>query len=460
MEDKSKENIESLDDEEVLDTNEPSSSNNPMLNTMTADWRELSKSKNLKTKHRGLKIFLTIFIILFIFVGAIFAYFEFLKPDSQKLYDCLIKNYSSSVSKALNNTAGKNNSVYAQEGSIVFNTNIDEYKMLDGVSLTYLLGVDTNSKMMDLSLGYKENNKKVLDADLYFQNDKVYIKSDQIYDKLLFVQNDTDENDWSTTFSADAFQDIQYLFDKSSLYLRKALSNATYKTEFDKLVIKDKKRFVQKNTMIINSSNINDIKNSFINNIKNDNKFLEVLKKEYDYKDDELIKLLEEELKNDASKDFKTINIETYTMFITNKILSFNLTEGNDTLIKLISNGKKSYNVEFENELKGTLTVNSSNDISFETNYENYKVFFELITTKSKDSYQIISKITDSNGKTMNISFKSGMSSKTFKSISVEKAVDVANMNQNELAKLEENLTKVFNNSDLLKTFMSNYDNE
>lgn len=476
MEDKKEDNVESLE-EEVLDTSsDPVTENKPldaepvgadtsnnqdktMSNTMTADWRNLSKSSNLKPKHRGLKIFIIVLIILAILAGGLFAYIKFLKPDSAKVYDDLVKSYSSSISKTLkaNTNDGKS---YAQDGSFMINTNIEEYKLYDGIALNYSLGVDTDSKLTNINLEYLENDKKILDANLYIKDEKLYLKSDQIYDKLLFIQDvssedSSDANIFDNSFSLEEVQDIQYLFDQGSLYLRKALKKATYKTEYDKLTINNKKHIVQKNTMIINKSNINDIKNSFVNSIKGDEKFLAVLKKEYKVEDKELMDSLDALLKEDSSQDFEEINVETCTMIITNKVLSFNLVEGNETLVNLIASSKKTYDVQLGDELKGKLTVNNKNDLTFETKYEGYTIEVELITTKARDSFHIIAKMTDQKGKSVSVSYKNSKSSKKVEKISVENAVDVSKMSQSEAAKIGENSTKVFSSSELLKTFMS-----
>lgn len=426
-----------------------------LFNTMTSDWSELSKKGNLNHRRKGLKVLISILILILIVVAAAFVYLKFFKLDSEKMYNYLFKEYSSKIIKEIKKDTDKMIGSHTENGNITINTDMQEYKMLNGSSLDYSLELDTNSSIMNTKLTYKEKDKNIVEADIYVQDGKLYLKSNQIYNKLLYIP-DTDEISLKNNISKEDIENTQYLVEQSSLYLQKALTKAKYKTENGSLIIRGKKVRIQKNIMIIDKSNINTIKNEMVNSIKNDSRFLSIIKNIYKIEDSKISTYLEELINKDISSETEKVIVEIDTKFITNKILGFKVLENNETIVNTISTGNKTYAITIEKDFKGEITINNSNNISLETKYKGYNIFIEIVTTDNKDAYQIVLRLTDKNGKHLNVSIKNNTIDKEVKKVSVENAVDTSKLSENTEEIIESNLTKLIYSSELLKTFAQN----
>ena len=446
--------------EEILDVQEKDSSDkvieeikameqSKMANTMTSDWKELSKSGNLKSSKKGLKVLIAVIILLLLVAGGVFAYFKFLKPDAEMVFTKLIKGYTSEITKVVDNSLDKNSSSYVRTGNFTFNTDMTDYKIFNGISLDYTLGMDFNSKVMSADFTYKEQDKNILAGNLYLKDKKIYLKSDQVYDKLLYLA-ETDEDFFADAFSKQDIEDMKYIFKQGSIYLQNSLKKATYKTEAGSLIINGKDTKIQKNIMVIDKSNANTIGDTLLASMKNDSMFMDALKRLSD--DDNSSSKLEETIKVDSSDNFEPIAIEIDTKGITNQVVGLKLTEGASTLLNMVASSNKTYDFTLGQELKGTLTVNNSNDIAIDTKVEGYNVNVGLITTKSLDSYNLTVKVTDPSGKYVNASIKNNATNKTIPVLSIDKAVNVETMDNSEQEKLQTNLLKVFNSSKVLST--------
>lgn len=452
--------------EEVLDTGETSSSQSNednsvsqrlMTNTLTSDWRELSKNSNFKPKRRGLKIFITIVVILLALVGAGFAYLKFLKPDAQKVYGQMLQKYSSEIIKVLENNT--NAGSFVQEGNISIKTDMNDYSILNGISLDYSMGLDSNSKIMNANIVYKEQDKNILNAGVYMQDNKIYLKSNQIYNGLLYI-DEAEDDELNMYVSPEDVKKVDVLLEKGTKHLQKALTKATYKTEIDTLRINGKKTVIQKNIMIIDKTNINNIKNELLASFKNDNEFLNTLKSISNEDINEINAEIDEMTRADASEEMKPIKIEIDTSLLTNKVLTIKLMENNESVLSAISSSKNKYDVSLGTDLKGTLTVNNSNSVSFETKIKNYKLFIEMVTTDNKDSYNLAIKVTDPNNKYIDISMKSNTTNKNIEMVSVNKAIDMSKLSETEQEKISANWEKVFKSSTLFSALMQDYSME
>ncbi len=437
--------------------NENSASQKLMTNTMTSDWRELSKNSNFKPKKRGLKILITIVVVLLALVGAGFAYLKFLKPDAQKVYGQMLQKYSSEIVKVLD--ANTNAGSFVQEGNVSIKTDMDDYSILNGISLDYSMGLDSNSKIMNANIIYKEQDKSILNADVYMQDNKIYLKSDQIYNGLLYI-DEAEDDDLNMYMSPEDVKKVDDLLEKGTKHLQKALAKATYKTERDTLSINDRKTFVQKNIMIIDKTNVNNIKNELLTSIKNDNEFLNTLKNISNEDINEIKAEIDEMIRTDASKEMEPIEMEIDTSLLTNKVLAIKLMENNESVLNAVSSGNNKYDISFAKDLKGTLTVNNSNNVNFETKIEDYKLFMEMVTTDNKDSYNLSIKVTDPNNKYIDISMKSNTTNKNIEKVSVDKAVDMSKLSAAEQEKISANLENVFKSSTIFGSFMQDYSME
>ena len=435
------------------------SNNNDTVTEMTADWQKLGNSKNLKSSNRKLKILIILLLFLITLIVGPFAYFKFIKPDAKEVYNLILKEYKASINEVMNESIKNANNSYTQSGNIILDSDMNEYNMFNEISLDYSLGLDINSKSIISNIVYKEKDKDILKGDFYIKNNKLYLKSDQIYNKTLYLSDLKDVFNFEDLISIQDTKNMKYLFDKVNLSLQKALDKAKYETKYEKVAVNDKNTIVQKNIMIIDQSNANDIKNEFLNNIKSDSKLMDILAK-ISSENSNLKSEIEDYIKTDITSKVESINIEIDTQIITNKVTSIKVTENNQSVIAAELKSKNSYKItayeDDKSSFEGTLTLNNENDISFETKIDDYTYNISLITSDSADSALITCKITDKKGKYFNISLKDSIDyNNKINKISVDDAIDASTMNNNESTKLQENLSKVFESSKLLSALMS-----
>lgn len=457
MEDNKKENKKNSN--EIKESSERLNDKDKTIE-MTSDWKELKKNRNLKSPKKGKKILVFLIIVLVVLCGAAFAYFKFFRLESKDIYSLILKEYKTGVHEIMDDTIKKTNTPYIQDGQINLNSNMNDYKIFDKISLDYSLGLNLKDELMSLNFDYKEKDQNILKGDVYLKNDKIYLKSNQIYDKLLYLSEAKDAFDFKDAMSKENLENIQYLVEKSNEYLEKALEKAEYKTENAKITIKGKKTRIQKNIMIINRENINSIKNAFLSSVTNDNKFISALASLEETDQNEITKDLNSAIDEDISKDFKEMNIEIDTKLLFNTPVGIKINYDQKPVVEAVikSNGK--YNVKiYENNttlLEGTLTVKSKNEIAFESTIENYTYNISLVTGEDMESTNFNCKITDKAGKYFDISAKSNMKfNQKISDISANKAIDISTLSSSEAETIQANLTKIFENSQLFNSLMN-----
>ncbi len=432
--------------------------NTQEVEQITKDWIELNQKQNLRNGRKGNKIvrlLITLIVVLILLVGGGFTYFKFFKPDAQEIYSGLIKKYGHKTSKYVINNLKKVNESYLHEGNITIDSDMDDYKMLNQITLDYTIGGEPKLNTFASTFDYKEKNKDIFKGNIYIKDNKLYIKSTQIYDKVLYyndVKKNASFNNLATTKDID---ETKYLIDKITEYIRKALENANYKTEYKKITLKGKPTLVQQNIMTIEPTSANEIKNEFFVNLKADSKCIKTLADYSGQTQKDLITKINENISQNISKDALKLEIELNTGIINNKLASLIIKEDGQKIITITNSASNTYKITLSEKNKEIITsilkINHENNIELETNYEKYKYYLKLVTNSDQTNIKYDIKVTDTNDKYITISGKNNTNYNNKIGIpTLTEATDIEKIPNSELSKIQENIDKVYKSSELL----------
>lgn len=425
------------------------------------EWKDLSGMNNLHSSKRkmkkGVKVLITLIIILVLIIGGILVYFKFIKASAEDIYMGLIKDFDSDVTEQLNDEMKNTESALAQSGTISLFTNMKDYEVLNNTSLSYAMAGDAKDKSVLASVKYKENNKNVLGANIYLKDKKLYIDSKEIFSKTLVYNDIPTNSNISMGNSKDDIENAKYFVNKTNRYLENALKNAKYKTEYGKIDVNGKKALVQKNIMLIDSTSANKIKDEFLKNVKNDEKFIEILGIANSDKED-FEKALDEMTKSDISKDIKNIKIEIDTNLITNKFLKANMLYEQEKVFEITKNKEKEYKINSYSDNKsvfeGILKIKDDDNISFETKIEDYTLVIEY--NEENDNSKVSAKIKNKNNEYFNIVSTNNTSNAKVKKVSTSNATDISKLTEQDTGEIENNISKLLESSKVLKALSQN----
>ncbi len=427
---------------------------------ITKDWVELNKSKNLRSSKKGNKIiktFIALLVVLILLIGGGYTYFKFFKPDSKATYINLVKNYSKKTSKNITNNIKKSNESYLHEGSITIDSDMDDYKMLNQISLEYSMGGSPRTNIFATTVDYKEKNKDIFKGEIYIQNDKMYIKSDQVYNKVLYYNNIIKNDNLKSITAIKETDDFEYLINKTSSYIQKALDKAKYKTAYKKINIKGKPTLVQQNIMIINPSNANEMKNEFLFDLKSDDKSIKTISKYFGQNQKDLLTEISDYISKDITKTTKKLVIELNTGILNNKLASLIIKEDGKKVLNVTNSAKNTYKIvinDDKNESISTLKT-TRNNMVLETKYKDYNYYIDVITNSEQTNIKYDIKITDKNSKYITISGKDNADYNHIMTTQrLENAIDAEKITESEASQIESNIDKIYQSSDFLKSLV------
>ena len=446
----------------------------PALDEIAAENAPKKKSK------AGLIIGILLVVLL---IAAVVVYkFVFLKAD--KAYDQVFNVYKEKVSKALDATVAPIDNSILETGNISIETDVEELKDFNNLVIDYRFGLDYANKKVELTTNIKESDKEVLKSVIYLINNKVYLSSEEIYSKMLLIDDMSDIFDMNELFENVKTPDISYAVKGIGNHFINALDNADYSTKDTKIKIGNKSTMVTDNIMIINEKNLNKILKSFFKSVKEDNKLMEVLAEISEVDKTVIDSYIDEFLAADNTYDAFELKTHVYTKFFTTKMVGLKMSltsEGttmdlfdatfdkNDISVNVMNMYKltakstdgKNYDVVLYQDdtemFNCKITKNSENSYVFETTVDLYtfKVSYDY---KEENSDQLINLIFEVNSDSEYM--KVSLNSKTqynmeLGDVNVSSAVDVNKLSSMDQTKIERNIKKIINNSKALDSLLT-----
>ena len=259
------------------------------------------------------KILLTIFIVLIIIGGIVFGGYKLLSntilnPEKYliKTKEFLTKDFK--VLDVFNDEFDNRDITF--DGSITFKTDNKDMNYLNHFNIDYSMLASFNKEEIQYNYKFKEDDKELLNSNLYLIKDSLYLDSNDLYNKILLLEKlDYNIFDELKSISKDSNKNINDFKNGFSNYLESimdALKEMKMTSEFVSI-------YKVKYTYEINDSNKDKIQKKYDELIKN-NKTIQSLIK------DEKID------KNLFDIKFSNFKIEIIKSIGTNKI--YNLDEG------------------------------------------------------------------------------------------------------------------------------------
>ena len=329
---------------------------NNLFNSVETNNTFNNSNNNLKTKKKNNKNI--IFLVLAIIVLALIIYFGmmFFSPSPKKIFSNFTNNLYSSLKAT---TDSEYNSIYFDMSYSLNVSGIESEELgsiINKFSIKLNGGIDYKNKTFIYNLKTDYNNKELISVDAQY-NKNFYITLNNLYDKPIMVE----ENDFSDMFEKTDNKDLNVVVKGFVDALNNSLDES-YFTSSDSEIEQDGKKIKTKVTSLkINKDNYEKISKKMMDELKNNNEFIEAYAKMNDIDKEEVKEALNSDNLDsssfgDLSEDM-TINL--YTTGITNKFVK----------VEVVSNGS-TYCVESKKDNLYVITVsNEEVSISLQLKY-------------------------------------------------------------------------------------------
>ena len=147
----------------------------------------MEEEKIIEKNHTFVKV-LIVLLILLILGGA--GYFYYAKVYNNPM-TVFAKIKKLDINKDVLNTSLNINEPFKAAGNIDLNLNTTnkeaqkEVDLINKTAIQYDLAMDVNKKIVNGSINTKYDNQKLLDTNLYYENNTLYIYLQEIFDKYI-----------------------------------------------------------------------------------------------------------------------------------------------------------------------------------------------------------------------------------------------------------------------------------
>ncbi len=371
--------------------------------------------KELKSANRGsiAPIVVVIFVIIALLGLAFFGGKYYLASRNN------IKIFMNNYFNKLEDNIGKNNST---SGSLSLNVNGDTtdkeekiFKILNNLDFSMNYGIDTKENITNIDISTNYYGDKLININTYIEDNNIYLSSSDLYSKYIRIENKKEDNSEKKSMTND---DYKVIINSIST----AVSESLKEEYFTKNWVKLDGKSVNKVELLLNNNNIKIINENIINNLKNNNNFIDSFGKLIGKKTMEVKELLDKEIKEVNSNEYSDIKISLYTKIT--KFVKLEITSGEDKIV--VKSNDKGYSFEIvdsedNNTYNGTIEINNNSD---STTYN----------VNVKDSNNLEIKINNTINKTTKIEKKDVSNSILLEDITEKEYEDIINKISNNKA--------------------------
>ena len=371
--------------------------------------------KELKSANRGsiAPIVVVIFVIIALLGLAFFGGKYYLASRNN------IKIFMNNYFNKLEDNIGKNNST---SGSLSLNVNGDTtdkekkiFKILNNLDFSMNYGIDTKENITNIDISTNYYGDKLININTYIEDNNIYLSSSDLYSKYIKIENKKEDNSEKKSMTND---DYKVIINSIST----AVSESLKEEYFTKNWVKLDGKSVNKVELLLNNNNIKIINENIINNLKNNNNFIDSFGKLIGKKTMEVEELLDKEIKEVNSNEYSDIKISLYTKIT--KFVKLEITSGEDKIV--VKSNDKGYSFEIvdsedNNTYNGTIEINNNSD---STTYN----------VNVKDSNNLEIKINNTINKTTKIEKKDVSNSVLLEDITEKEYEDIINKISNNKA--------------------------
>lgn len=371
--------------------------------------------KELKSANRGsiAPVVVVIFVIIALLGLAFFGGKYYLASRNN------IKIFMNNYFNKLEDNIGKNNST---SGSLSLNVNGDTtdkeekiFKILNNLDFSMNYGIDTKENITNIDISTNYYGDKLININTYIEDNNIYLSSSDLYSKYIKIENKKEDNSEKKSMTND---DYKVIINSIST----AVSESLKEEYFTKNWVKLDGKSVNKVELLLNNNNIKIINENIINNLKNNNNFIDSFGKLIGKKTMEVKELLDKEIKEVNSNEYSDIKISLYTKIT--KFVKLEITSGEDKIV--VKSNDKGYSFEIvdsedNNTYNGTIEINNNSD---STTYN----------VNVKDSNNLEIKINNTINKTTKIEKKDVSNSVLLEDITEKEYEDIINKISNNKA--------------------------
>ena len=371
--------------------------------------------KELRNANRGsiAPVIVVIFVIIALLGLAFFGGKYYLASRNN------IKIFMDNYFNELEENIGKNNST---SGSLSLNVNGDTtdkeekiFKILNNLDFSMNYGIDTKENITNIDISTNYYGDKLININTYIEDNNIYLSSSDLYSKYIKIENKKEDNSEKKSMTND---DYKVIINSIST----AVSESLKEEYFTKNWVKLDGKSVNKVELLLNNNNIKIINENIINNLKNNNNFIDSFGKLIGKKTMEVKELLDKEIKEVNSNEYSEIKISLYTKIT--KFVKLEITSGEDKIV--VKSNDKGYSFEIvdsedNNTYNGTIEINNNSD---STTYN----------VNVKDSNNLEIKINNTINKTTKIEKKDVSNSVLLEDITEKEYEDIINKISNNKA--------------------------
>lgn len=371
--------------------------------------------KELRNANRGsiAPVVVVIFVIIALLGLAFFGGKYYLASRNN------IKIFMNNYFNKLEDNIGKNNST---SGSLSLNVNGDTtdkeekiFKILNNLDFSMNYGIDTKENITNIDISTNYYGDKLININTYIEDNNIYLSSSDLYSKYIKIENKKEDNSEKKSMTND---DYKVIINSIST----AVSESLKEEYFTKNWVKLDGKSVNKVELLLNNNNIKIINENIINNLKNNNNFIDSFGKLIGKKTMEVKELLDKEIKEVNSNEYSDIKISLYTKIT--KFVKLEITSGEDKIV--VKSNDKGYSFEIvdsedNNTYNGTIKINNNSD---STTYN----------VNVKDSNNLEIKINNTINKTTKIEKKDVSNSILLEDITEKEYEDIINKISNNKA--------------------------
>lgn len=371
--------------------------------------------KELRNANRGsiAPVVVVIFVIIALLGLAFFGGKYYLASRNN------IKIFMNDYFNELEDNIGKNNST---SGSLSLNVNGDTtdkeekiFKILNNLDFSMNYGIDTKENITNIDISTNYYGDKLININTYIEDNNIYLSSSDLYSKYIKIENKKEDNSEKKSMTND---DYKVIINSIST----AVSESLKEEYFTKNWVKLDGKSVNKVELLLNNNNIKIINENIINNLKNNNNFIDSFGKLIGKKTMEVKELLDKEIKEVNSNEYSDIKISLYTKIT--KFVKLEITSGEDKIV--VKSNDKGYSFEIvdsedNNTYNGTIEINNNSD---STTYN----------VNVKDSNNLEIKINNTINKTTKIEKKDVSNSVLLEDITEKEYEDIINKISNNKA--------------------------
>jgi len=371
--------------------------------------------KELRNANRGsiAPVVVVIFVIIALLGLAFFGGKYYLASRNN------IKIFMDNYFNELEENIGKNNST---SGSLSLNVNGDTtdkekkiFKILNNLDFSMNYGIDTKENITNIDISTNYYGDKLININTYIEDNNIYLSSSDLYSKYIRIENKKEDNSEKKSMTND---DYKVIINSIST----AVSESLKEEYFTKNWVKLDGKSVNKVELLLNNNNIKIINEKIINNLKNNNNFIDSFGKLIGKKTMEVKELLDKEIKEVNSNEYSDIKISLYTKIT--KFVKLEITSGEDKIV--VKSNDKGYSFEIvdsedNNTYNGTIEINNNSD---STTYN----------VNVKDSNNLEIKINNTINKTTKIEKKDVSNSVLLEDITEKEYEDIINKISNNKA--------------------------